>query len=261
MLVRDNFHVFLLVIAVLATGCANQSKYARFQPLPRGTNLYVIAVDPEIAAPDAKTAGETVGKEAAKGASVGLAGGLGGGFYLSILCGPAIVVCAPILVPAGAAVGLVGGTAMGAGQAGLKALPKEKADALERVMSDALQEIDFLEALHGTFVARSGNRWNLSSDAEAVNVTLGLEALNLTQLEDDVLVFNFTASMIVRYGPGEGQTTRRFLFSHNSDRRPVDDFLEDNGERFREEITTAFQMTIDEMIRALDYESNRQPAR
>jgi hypothetical protein len=261
MLLRDACRVLLLVAAATATGCASQSKYAKFQPLPRGTNLYVVAVDPQLAVPDAKTMGETVGKESAKGAGMGLAGGFSGGLYLSILCGPAIILCAPVLVPAGTAVGLVGGTAMGVGKATSKALPKEKAEALEKIMSTILQERKFSDAMHRRFVAHAGDRWNLSNNAEAVKVTLGLEALNLTQLEDDIVAIKLTASMIIEYGPGKGQTTRRFLFNHLSDGRPVDDFLRDEGELFREELATALQTNVDEIIAALDFSGARQATR
>ena len=260
-LLHNLFRVCLVVAAATATGCASQFRYAKFQPLPRGTNVHIIAVDPELVVPDAKTAGETVGVESAKGAGMGLAGGVSGGIYLSILCGPAIVVCAPVLVPAGGAVGLVGGTAMGAGQAKARALPKEKAEALERIMSATLREAKFSDAMQRTFVAHNADRWNLSNDADAVRVTLGLEALDLTQLEDEVLAISLTASMIIEYGPGKGQMTRRFLFNHLSAGRPVDDFLADDGALFREDLTTALQDNVDEIIAARDHSGARQMVR
>lgn len=261
MSVRNSFSFCLLVVTALETGCASQGKYASFQPLPRGSTISVVALEPEIAVPDAKTAGETVGKAAAGGAGGGMLGGLGAGITVSAMCGPAIAVCAFFLVPAGAAIGLVGGTALGAASAGLTALPKEKAEALEEVMSNALQEIDFADALQSTFIDRSGDRWNLSGDAQAVKVTLGIEALNLTQLEDDVLVLNITTSMTLQYGLGEGETTRRLLFSHSSIGRPVDDFLIGDGEHFRSEITTGLAKTVEEMVNALDYVGSRKSAR
>ena len=256
-MVREVFRVLVVIAAAMATGCAGNSKYAKFQPLARGTNVHVVAVDPEIAVPNARTAGETVGKEAAKGAGYGLAGGVSGGLYLSILCGPAIVICAPVLVPAGAAVGVVGGTAMGAGQANVKALPKEKAEALERVMSAVLHDASFSDAMHSTFVEHSKGRWNLTNDSNAVRVMLGLEALSLTQLEDDVVALNLTASVIITYGPGDSQTTRRFLFSNESGGHPVNDFLEDDGALFREQLSTAVQTSVDEIIAALDYANTK----
>ena len=254
---RKVFRVSLVVAAALATGCASNSKYAKFQPLARGTNVHVVAVDPEIAVPNARTAGETVGKEAAKGAGYGLAGGASGGLYLSILCGPAIVICAPVLVPAGAAVGVVGGTAMGAGQANVKALPKEKAEALERVMSAVLHDASFSDAMHSTFVEHSKGRWNLTNDSNAVRVLLGLEALSLTQLEDNAVALNLTASMIITYGPGDSQTTRRLLFSNVSRGHSVNDFLEDDGALFGEQLSTALKTSVDEIIAALDYANTR----
>ncbi len=254
-IVRAVFRALFIVAVVMAVGCAGHSKYAKFKPLARGTRVHVVAVDPEIAVPNAKTAGETVGKEAAKGAGMGLMGGVAGGLYLSILCGPAIIVCAPVLVPAGAAVGVVGGTAMGSGQAYAKALPKEKAEALERVMSAVLQNASFSDAMSRRFIEHSGERWYLTNDQNAVKVTLGLEALTLTQLEDDVIALNLTASMIITYGPDEGQTTRRFLFSNMSEGQPVDNFLEGDGELFREQLSAVLQTSVDEIIEALDYAS------
>lgn len=258
---REVFRALLIVATATATGCAGHSRYAKFQPLARGTNVNVIAIDPKLAVPNAKTAGETVGKEVAKGAGKGLAGGIGGGLYLSILCGPAIIVCAPVLVPAGAVVGVVGSAAMGAGQANVKALPKEKAEALERVMSAALHEASFSDAMHRTFVEHSEGRWNLTNDLNAVQVILGLEALSLTQLENDVVALNLTASMVITYGPGGSQKTRRFLFSNVSRGRPVNDFLENDGALFREQLSAALQASVDEMIAALDYASTRQATR
>jgi hypothetical protein len=256
-IVREVFRALLVVAAVTAVGCAGPSKYAKFQPLPRGTNVHVIAIDPELAVPNAKTAGETVGKEAAKGAGMGLAGGISGGLYLSMLCGPAIIVCAPVLVPAGAAVGVVGGTAMGAGQASVKALSKEKAEALERVMSAVLHDASFSDAMHSAFVEHSKGRWNLTNDSNAVRVMLGLEALSLTQLEDDVVALNLTASMLIMYGPGDGQKTRRFLFNIVTSGRPVNDFLDNDGALFQEQLSTALQTSVDEIIAALDYANTR----
>jgi len=257
---RSEFSICLLIVATLTAGCAGQGKYARFQPVPRDTVLSVVALEPEITVPDAKTAGETVALATAGGAGGGFLAGLGGGIYLSALCGPAIIVCAPVLVPTGAAVGLVGGTALGADTAASKALPKEKAEALEAVMSDAISEIVFSAALHDEFVQRSADRWILSHDSKATKLTLGIETLNLTQLENDVLALNFTASMILQYDPEDGQPTRRFLFSHRSDARHVDDFLDD-GELFRGLIKAAVRETIDDMVNALDYTSTRNTAR
>ena len=255
-----NRALFIVAVA-MAAGCAGNSKYAKFEPLARGTSVHVVAVDPEIAVPNAKTAGETVGKEAAKGAGMGLAGGVAGGLYLSVLCGPAIVICAPVLVPAGAAVGVVGGTAMGSGQANARALPKEKAEALETVMSAVLRDASFSDAMSRRFIEHSGDRWHLTNDPNAVKVTLGLEALTLTQLDDEVLALNLTASMIITYGPDEGQTTRRFLFSNMSRSQPVDNFLEGDGELFREQLAAILQTSVDDMIAALDYSATKQATR
>lgn len=255
--VRAVFRALFIVAVATGAGCAGHSKYAKFEPLARGTRVHVIAIDPEFAVPNAKTTGETVGKEAAKGAGMGMAGGISGGLYLSILCGPAIVVCAPVLVPAGAAVGVVGGTAMGSGQARATALPKEKAEALESVMSAVLQGASFSDAMNRRFIEHSGERWYLTNDQNAVKVTLGLEALTLTQLKDDVVALNLTASMIITYGPDEGQTTRRFLFSNMSEGQPVDRFLAGDGELFREQLSAVLQTSVDEIIAALDYTNSR----
>ncbi len=71
----------VIVMIAVTTGCAGQSKYAKFQPVSPGTTVHVVGIEPDIAKPDAKTAGETVGIEAAKGAGVGFGAGLAYGIY------------------------------------------------------------------------------------------------------------------------------------------------------------------------------------
>ena len=157
--------------------------------------------------------------------------------------------------------GVVGGTAAGGIQANSTALPKEKAEALEKVMSTVLEDASFSIAMSTRFAETNGDRWILTNDPNSVNVTLGLEALTLTQLEDDVVAVNLTASMIIAYGPDAGQTTRRFLFSNMSQGRPVDDYLEGDDEFFREQLTTVLQLSVDEIIAALDHSGAQRAAR
>ena len=248
----------VIVMLAVTTGCAGQSKYAKFQPVSAGTTVHVVGIDPDIAKPDAKTAGETVGIQAAKGAGVGLGAGLAYGIYGSIMCGPAIIICAPFLVPGGAAVGLVGGTTMAAANAARLALPKEKALALEKLMGETFEQADFSGTMRDTFESRSGNAWSVTTDDAEVEIRLGIEALNFKQYENDALVFNFTASMIVQYGSGPRDSTRRLLFSHKSARQPVDYWLADNGAQFHDEIATALDTTVDEMLVSLNWHGRQR---
>ena len=248
----------VIVMIIVTTGCAGQSKYAKFQPVRAGTTVRVVGIDPGIAKPDAKTAGETVGIQAAKGAGVGLGAGLAYGIYGSIMCGPAIIICAPFLVPGGAAVGLVGGTTMAAANAARLALPKEKALALEKLMGETFEQADFSGTMRETFESRSGNAWNLTTTDADVEIRLGIETLNFRQFENDNLVFNFTASMIVQYGSGPRDSTRRLLFSHKSARRPVDYWLADNGAQFHDEIATALGTTVDDMLVSLNWHGRQR---
>ena len=248
----------IVVMIATTTGCAGQSKYAKFQPVSSGTSIHVVGIEPEFAKPNAKTAGETVGIEAAKGAGMGLGAGLAYGIYGSVLCGPAIIICAPILVPGGAAVGLVGGTTMAATNAARLALPKEKALALEKLMGETFEQADFSGTIRETFESQSGNAWNLTADKADVEIRLGIEELNFTQYENDALVFNFTASMIVQYDSGPRDSTRRLLFSHKSARQPVDHWLADNGAQFHKEIATALGTTVDEMLVSLNWHGRQR---
>ena len=220
--------------------------------------MHVVGIEPEFAKPDAKTAGETVGIEAAKGAGLGLGAGLAYGIYGSFMCGPAWFICAPIFVPGGAAVGLVGGTTMAATKAARLALPKEKALALEKLMGETFEQADFSGTMRDTFESRSGNAWNVTTDDAEVEIRLGIEALNFTQYTNDMLEFNFTASMIVQYGNGPRDSTRRLLFSHKSARQPVDHWLADNGAQFHNEIATALDTTVDEMLVSLNWHGRQR---
>ena len=69
--ITTSFRTTLFVVIVLTTGCAGSSKYAMFQPVPEGSDVHVVAVDPELKKPDPKSVGETVGNETAKGAAIG----------------------------------------------------------------------------------------------------------------------------------------------------------------------------------------------
>ncbi len=248
----------VVAVIVLTTGCAGQSRYAKFQPVPQGSDVHVVAVDPALKQANAKTAGETVGKEAAKGAAVGLGGGLAFGIYSSVLCGPAIIVCAPILVPSGAVVGLIGGTSMGGAKAGREALPKEKAKALEKLMSETFVRTDFSAALQQSFESQGGSTWNLTTEEAGTRITLGVEELDFTQYEDDVLIFNVTTSMIVQYGSEQRDSTRRLLFTHHSSRQPVDYWLADNGKNLRDEMAFGFESTVADMAVSLDWQGRQR---
>ena len=246
--------------AFTSVGCAGNGGYAKFQPVPVDRPLFVFAVNPTMADPDAKTAGETVGIAAAKGAGLGLAGGVTGGVYLSVMCGPAIIICAPILVPGAAAVGLIGGTAMASTDAGARALPLEKAEALETIMIDQIGQMDFAAAMDDEFRRKGDINWDLvTAREEAVaEVELGVAAINFTQLKNDMLVLNVTTSMIVRYGP-EKKATRRLLFEHHSDSRHVDYWLEKDGRNFRTAIEAGVRVTTSQIVYALNFEGRQRP--
>ena len=91
-----------------------------------------------------------------------------------------------------------------------------------------------------------------------VEVRLSIEVLNFKQYENDALVFNFTASMIVQYGSGARDATRRLLFSHKSARQPVDYWLADNGAQFHDEIATALGTTVDDMLVSLNWHGRQR---
>lgn len=246
------YRVTLLILALSLAACASRPQYATLQAVPSGASIHVIATQPDIEAPDAQAAGESVGSGAASGAGLGASAGLEVGLQGSIICGPFIIVCLPLFAISAAAIGAIGGSIVGSIGGAIVALPEEKAQALEVIMSTTLEEMDLAETLENQFARQSGERWTITEAEGNLEITLGLNTLYIEQFSGDNLSLQMSSSMVVRYGPGDSDATKTYLYRYSSERHHVDYWLQDEGGNFRAEVSAAFEDNVGLMIQTLE---------
>ena len=240
----------LLTLISLITACAGQIPV---QPVAAGAPINLITTAADIKTPDAKTAGAMVSRNAAKGAGMGAVGGAGLGGGASIICGPFIIICAPVLAGGGAVIGLVAGSAAGAIDGGLKSLPRDKAQALQEIISATFAEADFPQTLQGEFEQQQANHWTIADAAGQLQVTLTLDDLYIEQLSKDRLSLHMQVSMIVRNGPDKDDVSDPVVYEYRSPNRHVDYWLADDGQKFRADISNAFSRNVAKTIRTLKH--------
>lgn len=240
----------LLLLISLIAACAGQ---VPVQPVAAGTQIHLTTSAAGIETPDARTAGEMVGRNAAKGAGKGTLGGAGLGLGASIICGPFIFICAPVMAGGGAAIGLVAGSTVGAIDGGMKSLPREKADALQEIISVTFAEQDFAQTLHSEFKQQHANHWTIADGESNLQVALTLDDLDIAQSTQDRLSLQMRVSMIVRHGPGKDDVSDVVYFDYRSPNHHIDYWLADDGQNFRAEISNAFNSNVAKTIRTLKH--------
>lgn len=251
---RATSSVALLAATALISACASTSKstHATLQSIPLGSSIRVVAVEPEIETPDARTAGETVAKGTAAGAAAGAAVGAATyGVIVALGCGSFVVICGPIMLVTGVASGAIAGAAAFGIETAMLALPKEKAEALEAVMADTIAGLSVSQMLVQEFTEQSGNRWTVTDAEVPTEITLGIEGLFVDQGKDDQLVVKLVNSMVISYGPGELDTTKRILFTYVSERHHVDHWIEKDGANFQTAIYEGFASNMEDMVKVL----------
>jgi len=240
--------LIVLATATLICACAGSGPpkptHSTLRTIPLGSTVQVIGLQPEIEIPDARTAGETV----ALGAAGTAIGGAAAGFEAGLECGPYFIICSSL--------GMVGGAVFGAAFGGVDsasvALPKEKAEALEQIMYSAVVHVDIPETLVERFKIEGKGLWTMTDAAAAVSITLGVEGLYISQRTKDRVVVYLVNSMVVSYGSGPLDTTKRILFSHKSAEHHVDHWIADDGANFRAAVREAFASNMEDMIKLLE---------
>ena len=250
---RASGSVALFAATALISACASSSKptHASLRSIPLGSSIRVVAVEPEIQTPDAKTAGETVAKGTAGGAVLGAGYGAGAGFMMGFACGPLFVICSPLGAVGGAASGAIFGAAAGGVNNAMLALPKEKADALEAVMAATIADLSVSQMLVQELREQSNDRWEITDADAPTKITLGIEGLFIDQTKDEQLVVKLVHSMVISYGPGELETTKRILFTYVSEQRHVDYWIENDGANFQTAIYEGFARNMGDMVKVL----------
>lgn len=241
--------VVVLATAALICACASSEPpkptHSALRTIPLGSNVQIIGMQPDIKAPDARTAEETVARGAAATAAEGALFGFEAGFE----CGPLFIICSP-LAAAGTA---ILGAAFGGVESAMLALPKEKAEAFEQIMYSAVVDVDIPAALVERFKIAGGGLWTMTDAAAPISITLGVEGLYINQGTKDRVVVHLVNSMAIRYGPGPFDTTKRVLFRHSSDQHHIDYWIADDGANFRTAVREAFARNMEDMIRVLEH--------
>ena len=253
--IRTTHALALCATATLMSACASNPTDSSLPSIPAGSSVHLIGAKAEIDTPDAKTTGQNVATGAAGGAAGGALMGAGYGFMMGFACGPLFVVCSPAGLVGGAAGGAIFGAAVGGISNGMLALPKEKAEALEIVMTAAIADFSGPQTLVEEFKAQSEDRWSVADAGAPIEIALGVEGLYIDQGKDDALTVKVVNSMIVSYGAGELDRTRRILFTYVSERHHVDYWIEHDGANFQAVVHEGFGSNIADMIGKLAEDS------
>ena len=201
--------------------------------------------------PDAEDGSESVGRNAAAGAGGGAAAGAMVGLEASLDCGVYVLFCAPVFAAMGAAVGTVAGTVYGVSKGAARALPKEKATAVESIIETTLAETNIAGLLEDEFRRNNAGRWRLAAGSSPTTLTIGIDALYLEQATGDELAVELHSFARIRYGAGESDQTKKILFRWSSEKHHVDHWIAEDGRALRSEIARSFAEVTRQMNAAL----------
>ncbi len=258
---RTTRSVALLAATALISACASTGTPTEttLRSVPLGSDIRVTGIEPDVETPNAKTAGEAIAGGAVVGAAGGALIGAAGGFMTGFACGPLFVICGPVAAVVGGAGGAMVGAVAGGVTNAMRALPKDKAEALEAIMTATIVDFSGSQKLVEEFKAQSNDRWTITDAGAPTEITIGIEGLYLEQGKGlvlnqgtkDSLVVKLVTSMVVSHGPGELDTTELMLFTYVR-QHPVDYWIEDDGANFQAMIHAAYAANIADMIKVLE---------
>ena len=238
----------VVLSCLLLSGCATN---APLRSIPAGSRIQVLVSVPEVESPEALDTAEALGVGALGGAGAGLGAGAVAGLEASVVCGPMIIYCAPILMMMGGAAGAVVGGVGGSVMAATVALPHDKAAELERLIEDYVAAEDIPANLLRDFDKRQNGRWTVVDSHADTVVTLGIEDLRFVQFGRDELLVRLTSNVVVRYGPQDADVTKRILVVATSARHHVDHWIADDGANLRAGLDAAFAENSRQLVGAL----------
>ena len=138
------------------------------------------------------------------------------------------------------------------------AIPAEKAEALEAIMTNMMTDFGDSRPLVQAFETQSAGRWLVTDREPATEINLSVEQLYVDQGTNDMLVLKMVSSMVVTYEPSllsngsAPDTTKRVLFTYTSPEQHVDYWIADDGASFLAAINEGYTRQIATMIDALD---------
>ena len=230
------------IVIILFSGCAGKP-YAQLHPIQQQQAIQVISKKPGVINMDVD------GAEAiAKGMGGGAVGGASLGFIAGFECGPLFVICSPIGMITGTAVGGIAGGVVGA----VLALPEDKEKALNDVLSSTFQQIQIDQFLMNSFSQKASKIWLLNGHDKEIIVTLKVENFYFTQHSNDELTMRLSASIVVTYPElTKAKNTKRYLYPYSSEQHHVDYWIEKNGHNLHQQINEGIESISLLMVESL----------
>ena len=243
---KNNILLLIFMAALVISGCASTqvATHAQLMPLNEGSPIHVVIEIEGVLPPDALDAIEATGA----GVKSGAIGGAGLGMYASQGCGPFFFICLPVTT----IIGAVGGTIIGGGVGAAIALPEDKAIVLEQIVKEYLGKESISENVLTEFERQQKGRWIMVEEDARVKVTLGIESLIFDQFSGEKLLIRLTSNMVVSYGPGAADKTKRILLKAESEKHHVDYWMAANGTTLKAELTALFQENSRQIIGILN---------
>ncbi len=226
-----NFKTLILIVAACATSaCASAPK--TLEPVPHGAAIaHQVVIPAELKQPSASNGG-TAAKHMAGGAAVGIGAGAAYGAAMGLGCGPWLVFCSPVLAVGGAMGGAAVGLGAGTYEAAMRAIPGEKADALNEIIANTFAEKDFAALIEDEFEDRSGGRWVVTDEAP-VAISITLTQIGLSKEHNDLLTIKTVIAVQVLDNSGAKLRVQDRVYPVTSFPYHIDELLENDGENFR----------------------------
>lgn len=228
--------IALLVLAALTSACATQPKQVELTKIPDDTKVLLDVQQADSKLPDASSDGGTYAKNVGAGALAGAGMGAVAGFTMGFACGPAVIICGPIGAMGGAMGGTVFGIGMGTFSAASLQLPQEKAESLDVIIANALQDLDVTEEVSTSFQTSGASRWDFVEEGEEVEIRIVLEGIGLQKHKKDQVTISMATSLILQTGTGVDAKVEKRAFRTTSPSHHIDYWIDKDGDNFREEL-------------------------
>jgi len=228
--------VLLLTLALSA--CAPQPEYASFSGMSPDSAIAVqsFAGITESGAPDSRV-GELASEGATKGAAEGMKAGFDVGAGLTGDCGEFFVVCLG-LVPVFGLAAMIGGVLVGSTAGLIEDLPYQSAEAMQKIVSDYIEEAPPNQVFSQIFVEVASTSWTIDPDAEN-KVVVAVIGVRPKKAKGKTLVFEVTTAMSVDYA-ATNLATKPYQFTTITAAYEIDDWIDGGQALYTKEVERAY---------------------
>jgi hypothetical protein len=236
--------LFTVLLSILfLSACASNSVPPS---LERGESISI--QPPQLSRLDVTVDSKT--EKAGKGLALGTVGAIGGaavygaaGAIVGLSCGPMFFVCSPIAAATGIVLGGVGGGTMGAVYGGRGGITGHKAKRFNEITPQLIDSVSIEMQLYDQFTELVSESWILDSNSPNT-IVINIRSVYFKQHSKERVQLVFDSEMEVDFG---GRTDK-FRFKHSGTPRHVDDWLSNDGIRFKREVDAAIEDVTSTMI-------------